>query len=665
MFRKKIIIDSIALLLTIAVLTACSGPEQKKAKFYSKGKALYEKGEFVKANLEFKNAVQIDPKYADPYYMMGMIALKSGNPQSAYGKFSKAVELLPQHWGAQAQLGKFLLGAGKLDDALAKADIVLKAEPKNEEALILKGAVLIKKKETENARRFLEGVLGKDVRNPDGYLLLTSIFLQNGDREGAEKTLREGIKVNEKAISLYLALADVHLQKKEADEAVGLMRKVIEIEPEAGGHRLALAGLYWGLGKEPQAAETLKTYVEAVPSNEERWVQAASFYAERNRHTEAERQLKEGIRQNGKSFRIRFALSRFYLAINRPDQAVSILKECLGLSNDPKDPNILQTKNSLAGIYLAREENEKAISYVDEVIKESPKNVDANFARGSILLMKGEGAQAVSAFRIVVSERPRFLLGHIGLAEAHALNKETSLAFDTLKNALKSAPDSSRDITRAMARIYTSQKDFKNAESQYQSILTANPGDLEVRADLGDLMLQAGDLKRAEKEYMDIRRQAPKHPVGYMKMSALYVAGGKWDRAIAELEQALRINPNLWKATNDLAYLLVDYGRGRQDIDRALTLAEKARSLSPESASIWDTLGWVNYRKGEMNQAVHWLGKAQARNPLNPVINYHLGMAYFHAGNPGKAKEYLQLSLASKISFPGKDEAQKTLAATH
>ena len=55
---------------------ACSGPEEKKLKFYNKGKALYEKGDYVKAKLEFKNAIQIDPKYADAYYMMGMIAFK-------------------------------------------------------------------------------------------------------------------------------------------------------------------------------------------------------------------------------------------------------------------------------------------------------------------------------------------------------------------------------------------------------------------------------------------------------------------------------------------------------------------------------------------------------------------------------------------------------------
>ena len=61
--------------LVILVTLSCGGPEQKKMKFYNKGKSLYEKGDYVKAQLEFKNALQIDPKFADAYYMLGMVAL--------------------------------------------------------------------------------------------------------------------------------------------------------------------------------------------------------------------------------------------------------------------------------------------------------------------------------------------------------------------------------------------------------------------------------------------------------------------------------------------------------------------------------------------------------------------------------------------------------------
>src|SRR5208283_4420877 len=187
----------------------------------------------------------------------------------------------------------------------------------------------------------------------------------------------------------------------------------------------------------------------------------------------------------------------------------------------------------------------------------------------------------------------------------------------------------------------------------------------EVLADLGDLMMKAGDFRQAEGAYADIKKQAPNQPLGYLKLSAFYMEQKKWDPAIAELDKIVRLHPDLWSPTNDLAYLLCDYGHGKKDLDRALLLVQKANALSPENPLIFDTYGWIDYRIGDVNQAIQWLDKAHAKNAGNPVINFHLGMAYNKAGNSAKAKQYLQTALTSKINFPGKDEAQKAMAGIH
>jgi tetratricopeptide (TPR) repeat protein len=657
---KNTLVVSLMLLLVVTLVAGCGGPEQKKLKFYNKGEELYEQGDYVKANLEFKNAVQIDPKYADAFYMLGMVAFKMGDQRGAYGSYLKAVELSPNHKGAQVQLGWFLLSAAKINEAMEKTELVLQEDPKHEDALLLKTAILSKKKDQEGARRLLESVLGRDVKKPDGYLMLSSLYLQAGNAKSAEKILLDGITANEKAVSLYIALVDMYVKNKRADEAIGMMQKVIALEPDAAQPRIVLATIYWNAGKEQQAVEVLKTFVQADPKKEERWIAVANFYGARNKLVEMEQQLKEGISQNSKSFPIRFVLSAFYFSANRPEQGVAMLQECLGLDRDAGNPNVIHAKNSLAQYYLTRQEFDKAKQLADEVIKESPKNVDANYVAGTVLVGKQEGTQAVSHFRTVITERPQYIQGYIGLAEAHAVNKEYGLAFDTLQQAVKASAES-RDITRARARIYAAQQDYKNAESQYRKLLSAEPRDLEVRADLGDLLLRSGDLKRAEAEYAEIKRRDPKQPISYVKLSGLFSMQKKWDRAINELEQAVKIHPELWSTTNDLAYMLCEYRGGEKDLDRALALVAKAKTLSSDTTAILDTEGWILYRKGDMNRAVEVLSQAQVKAPTVPVINYHLGMAYFRANNAGKAKEFLQLALASKANFPGKEEAEKTL----
>src|SRR3990172_13241028 len=100
---------AVGLLFLGLLAVACSGPTEKKMMFFRKGQALYEKKDYVEAGLKFKNALQIDPKFADGYYMLGMTQMMRGDLLHAYGSFNEAVELEPGHLQAQTQLWKILI----------------------------------------------------------------------------------------------------------------------------------------------------------------------------------------------------------------------------------------------------------------------------------------------------------------------------------------------------------------------------------------------------------------------------------------------------------------------------------------------------------------------------------------------------------------------------
>ena len=59
------------IVMNLTLASGCSAPEAKKIKFFEKAKALCEKGDYVRARLELKNAVQVDPKFALGYYHLG------------------------------------------------------------------------------------------------------------------------------------------------------------------------------------------------------------------------------------------------------------------------------------------------------------------------------------------------------------------------------------------------------------------------------------------------------------------------------------------------------------------------------------------------------------------------------------------------------------------
>lgn len=609
--KRRVWLRGLCGLLILALAAGCSGPEEKKLKFLNKGKELYEKGQYTEARLELKNALQIDPKYAEAYFVLGQVEMKAGNPRGAYGSFMKTVELDPKHLQARLELGRLFLGARMPDKAQEQIDLVLKEDPKNEEALLVQSAIYLLTQNPGRARGILEGLLAQGSTRPDIYLMLAMISRQAGDDRGEGDTLRRGIQANPKSVNLFMALADNHLRHKRMDEATEAVKKAIEAEPGNVRIRGALAALYWENGKTVEATEALKTMTSADPKKEEAWIEVAGFYLQRKKLDDAERELKAGIQHNEKSFKIRFALSELYANTGRADQAVTLLKECLGLSKDAASPDIIQTKNALAKIALARQDLAEAKKYADEVIKESPKNADALFTRGTVYLLRGEAAGAIPDFRSVVTENPQNIAAHIRLAEAHALNGEPNLAMDTLKAAQRIDPKS-REINRALARQHARQRNMREAENSLRTILQANPNDLEVIAELGDLYMATRDVKRAEAQYAEVKRRAPNAPIGYVKMAGLAAAQGKWDKAVPELEQALKTSP---QADPVAAMLAQAYVRTSKPA-KALALADERIAKNPGDAFAWNLKGEIQMTQRDRAGAEVSFRKAIELQPL-------------------------------------------------
>jgi len=286
---------------------------------------------------------------------------------------------------------------------MEKAELVLKQKPTQEEALLLKGGCLLAKKEGEQAVRFLKGIVEKGVRVPDAYLMLASAYLLKADTGEAEKALRQGVAGNPKSLALLFGLADFYLKNKRPDDAIAALQEILKIEPGNAPANLSVAGST-GYGKPQNAADALKAYLSGDPKSEDRIIQVAGFYAARQKFDEAERRLTEAIKANEKSFKLRFALADVYGNSGRADRAIETLKQCLALSKDAANPDVIKAKNALAAISLSRQEISRAMTYTEEVLKASPKNVEARFTKGRIHLLRGEGTLAVPEFRAVITK---------------------------------------------------------------------------------------------------------------------------------------------------------------------------------------------------------------------------------------------------------------------
>src|SRR5580658_8670976 len=84
------------LLILFALCSACSQSAlAKKARFMESGRRLYDKGDFSRAVLEWKNAEAIANGDPEPDYWLGMGYLAAGNLPLAIDSFRKAAAIDP------------------------------------------------------------------------------------------------------------------------------------------------------------------------------------------------------------------------------------------------------------------------------------------------------------------------------------------------------------------------------------------------------------------------------------------------------------------------------------------------------------------------------------------------------------------------------------------
>ena len=109
---------------------------------------------------------------------------------------------------------------------------------------------------------------------------------------------------------------------------------------------------------------------------------------------------------------------------------------------------------------------------------------------------------------------------------------------------------------------------------------------------------------------------------------------------------------------NNAANMYMDKG----DYDVAANYAVQARRLAPNSATVIDTLAWIEVKRENLEEALQLLRKAMILDNNNPEIKYHLAVTLDLLGRRNEALSFLRDSVSSPVSFPAKSDAEKLLA---
>lgn len=102
------------------------------------------------------------------------------------------------------------------------------------------------------------------------------------------------------------------------------------------------------------------------------------------------------------------------------------------------------------------------------------------------------------------------------------------------------------------AKASFDQGKFKQAEKQYQAILTKSPNNLYSLSNLGVVLFRNGKLKAAELTLKKAIAIAPKDEFTHTTLGIVYYQQSKFDDALSELTKSLALNPKSATAHNYL-----------------------------------------------------------------------------------------------------------------
>lgn len=129
----------------------------------------------------------------------------------------------------------------------------------------------------------------------------------------------------------------------------------------------------------------------------------------------------------------------------------------------------------------------------------------------------------------------------------------------------------------------------------------------------------------------------------------------RFDQMEALLYKIIEINPESADAYNAIGYSLADRNIRLNDARRLLT---KALELKPESPMIEDSLGWLEFRQGNHEEALKLIKKAYLQLPDSEIAS-HLGEVLWQQGLKDDALSVFKLA---QSNAPENTILQKTLA---
>ena len=518
--------------------------------------------------------------------------------------------------------------------------------------------------------------------------LSAELSFQRGDKFAAYSTM----------MSLARSLRDPRLARRGLEfaiagslggEALKAARLWREITPQSEEATQAVVGLLISSGRIDEVKTVLAQQLaasspESLPNTIALLQRQLARVQDRNR---AYGLLRELLEPYGDVLDARLTLAQ--AAMVAGDRATALNEARAALAEHPS--------SDLAALVLAQiiEDRAESVQSLVVFLQKNTKSREVRLAYARTLIEQNKVAEAKEQFAQLLTYHPddRTTLYALGLMAAQAGEMpEAENYLSKYIQTLGDQPDRERDSTQALlvlAQIAEDKNDTAAALKWLEKIEPDNQGSYisatlrramllakakdpeaartllqqaEVRNDddrakliVGEaqLLRDAGRLDDALRMVADAL-ELNKNNIDLLYEHAMLAERAKqFDLMERELRKLIKIAPDNQHAYNALGYSFADRNIRLQE---ALDLIGKANQIAPNDPYILDSMGWVEFRLGRLEQALKTLQRAYEIK-ADAEIAAHLGEVLWKMGRQDEAKKLWR-------SANDKDPKNETLRGT-
>lgn len=477
-----------------------------------------------------------------------------------------------------------------------------------------------------------------------------------------------------KSLGAAQTQAELLLALNRGNEAVEPLKSLIDAVP-AGDRNAALASLprFIPLGINAERSTTAATAVDQVlapwrtqaDTRTTALLATARVWALAGDTPKAMTHLRETLvadpRNEGAGF----------LAVElmgREPAAEALVKQFL-----ETNPNSLPVRLGYARRLTAGQRYPEALTQTQQATARADAPPAAWLMQGALQIELGQPAEAQTALKRYVSMQE----GEAAPAGTPASDNAAAAASDDDDGATATAEGRRQELSQAylmLAQTAEQQKDYAGAQAWLDKLGTSGDGSqaLQRRASLlarqgklaqarellrrmpestadeqrlkfmaeAQLLREQQQWKEADSVLKNANQRLPDDPELLYEQAMVVERLGRFDEMEKLLRKVIQLKPDHQHAYNALGYSLADRG---VRLEEARQLVVRALELSPGDPFITDSLGWVEYRMGNRDQAVQLLRQAYAHRPDTEIAT-HLGEVLWANGQQDEARRIFRLA---------------------